>query len=167
MSHQQWCELSNRAPCMHDFKLGPAPAPLPDDTYVDRWLKLVWMEEYCSMLQFKQEHVSRNTALFNQDAFLTIKVNAFDQEEEAYRCHFLPAAPSGHAAISVSLYMVYLADFWASLPFNVAGKSMWLAGSQFVELTKREALLCQMIWRCLETFHKPYSSFPKVTGGSI
>ena len=86
MSQAHWDELSKRIPCMQDFKLGPAPAPLPYDTYDEWWLKLVWMEEYCSMVQFKQDHASLNPAQFNSDAFLTIRVNSFDQEEEAYRC---------------------------------------------------------------------------------
>lgn len=85
MSQEQWRELSQRMPCVHDFKLGPAPAPLGSDSYPERWLKLVWMEEYYSMLHFKQEHSSMPSAQFQQDASLSIKVNSFDQEEGAYR----------------------------------------------------------------------------------
>jgi hypothetical protein len=85
MKDEQWRELAKRSPRMNDFKLGPAPAPVPCDTYSERWLKLVWMEAYCSMLQFKLDYTVLSPAQFDQDAFLSISINSYDQKKEAYR----------------------------------------------------------------------------------
>jgi hypothetical protein len=85
MSHENWRDLSARMPTMQDFKLGPAPDPVPFDTYTEKWMKLVWMEEYCSMIQFKQDQSALSPAEFEREAFLSITINNYDEKAEAYR----------------------------------------------------------------------------------
>lgn len=184
MSSAQWQDLAKRTPTVEDFKLGPAPAPTPQDTYSEKWLKLVWMEEYCSMLQFKQEYRSLQSSQFNQDAFLSLKVHHFDDDEEAYRC--LPLAYGEYMNVSafgkrvcslfeqceqalvyrmglpkgsnVQCNIVPAAHSCVLRPDDVEAKSVLslAAGLQCRALILRGILLFQMIWRCLGTSPKAF-----------
>jgi hypothetical protein len=91
MSEEKWRSLSNDT-TMHGnpaispaaFKEGPPPDPRPSDSYANKWLKLVWMELYDSLVYFKSDQ-ARKRESFRERATLSVTLGRYDDYRREYQ----------------------------------------------------------------------------------
>ena len=65
------------------FQRGPPPDPKPSDSYDNKWLKLVWMELYDSVIAFEREQAKKREP-FKDRATLSVDVQAYDAQRQQF-----------------------------------------------------------------------------------
>ena len=85
MSVVTWMRMNSRSVGVRDLIRGRPPYPREEDSYQQKWLKLVWREMYESARDFKKEMDRMSPSEFARKATCEFKLEGWDPEEKAFK----------------------------------------------------------------------------------